>query len=168
MKRITLNLIAFSIFASPIFADRIPVEGWYKSLGGKRGDSWLDSGMRRHFIDFKATADVTLYGEGFGFKAKVQSDWALSMLDKVMNGSIVARHIWTSENDSNSKFVGHSKCDLTSGSATCVMWFKGFGKFDGKIMELTFNEKDAAETEENDNPNLYMLEGIVMDEPIAK
>ena len=27
------------------------------------------------------------------------------------------------------------------------------------------NEKDAAETEEDDNPNLYMLEGIVMDEP---
>ena len=122
--------------------------------------------MRRHFIDFKATADETLYGEGFGFKAKVQSDWALSMLDKVMNGSIVARHIWTSENDSNLKFVGHSKCDLTSGSATCVMWFKGFGKFDGKIIELTFNEKDAAETEENDNPYLYMLEGIVMNEPI--
>ena len=97
MKRITLNLIAFSLFASPIFADRIPVEGWYKSLGGKRGDSWLDSGMRRHFIDFKATADVTLYGEGFGFKAKVQSDWALSMLDKVIDGSIVAKHIWTSQ-----------------------------------------------------------------------
>ena len=93
MKRITLNLIAFSLFASPIFADRIPVEGWYKSLGGKRGDSWLDSGMRRHFIEFKATADVTLYGEGFGFKANVQSDWALSMLDKVMNGSIVAEHM---------------------------------------------------------------------------
>ena len=88
------------------------------------------------------------------------------MLDKVINGSIVVRHIWTSENDSNLKFVGHSKCDLTSGSATCVMWFKGFGKFDGKIMELTLNEKDAAETEEDDNPNLYMLEGIVMNEPI--
>ena len=64
----------------------------------------------RHFIDFKTFADVTLY-EGFGFKAKVQADWALSKL-------------------------------LTSGSATCVMWFKGFGEYDGKIMELTFNEKD--------------------------
>ena len=37
--------------------------------------------------------------------------------------------------------------------------------YEGKIMELTMNEKDAAETEEDDNPNLYMLEGIVMDEP---
>ncbi len=165
MKKIILNLIVYCFFVSPIFAEKIPVEGWYKSLGGERGDSWLDSGMRRHFIDFKTFADVTLYGEGFGFKAKVQADWALSMLDKVMNGSIVSRHIWTSENDSNSKFVGHSKCTLTSGSATCVMWFKGFGEYDGKIMELTFNEKDAAETEEDDNPNLYMLEGIVMNEP---
>ena len=33
-------------------------------------------------------------------------------------------------------------------------------------MELTFNVKDAAETEEDDNSNLYMLEGIVMNEPI--
>ena len=45
------------------------------------------------------------------------------------------------------------------------MWFKGYGEYEGKIMELTMNEKDAAETEEDDNPNLYMLEGIVMDEP---
>jgi hypothetical protein len=47
------------------------------------------------------------------------------------------------------------------------MWFKGYGEFEGKIMELTFNEKDAAETNDDDNPNLYMLEGIVMDEPTA-
>ena len=32
-------------------------------------------------------------------------------------------------------------------------------------LELTFNEKDAAETDKDDNPNLYMLEGIVMNEP---
>ena len=168
MQKIILSLITTSFFALPIFAEKIPVEGWYKSLGGERGDSWLDSGMRRHFIDFETTADVTLYGEGFGLKAKVQAAWALSMLDKVMNGSIVSRHTWTSENDAESKFVGHSKCDLTSGSATCVMWFKGFGKYEGKIMELTFNEKDAAETEVDDNPNLYMLEGIVMDEPSSE
>ena len=55
---------------------------------------------------------------------------------------------------SNSKFVGHSKYDLTSGSATCLMWFKGLEKFDRKIMELTFNEKDAAKTQEDDNSNL--------------
>ena len=42
---------------------------------------------------------------------------------------------------------------------------KVMGSMKAKIMELTFNEKDAAETEEDDNPNLYMLEGILMDEP---
>ena len=56
MKRITLNLIAFSLFASPIFAEKIPVEGWFKSLGGKWGDSWRDSGHRRHFVDSKSFA----------------------------------------------------------------------------------------------------------------
>ena len=46
-----------------------------------------------------------------------------------------------------------------------MIWFKGYGEYEGKIMELTMNEKGTAETEENDNPNLYMLEGILMDEP---
>ena len=47
------------------------------------------------------------------------------------------------------------------------MWFKGFGEFDGKIMELTLNEKDSAGSEDDPDtgPNLYMLEGIVMNEP---
>ena len=79
---------------------------------------------------------------------------------------MVANVLYKSEKNDSSYFQGHGSCDLTAGSATCVMWLKGFGEYDGKIMELTFNEKDAAETEEDDNPNLYMLEGIVMNEPI--
>ena len=79
---------------------------------------------------------------------------------------MVANVLYKSEKNDSSYFQGHQSCDLTAGSATCVMWLKGFGEYDGKIMELTFNEKDAAETEEDDNPNLYMLEGIVMNEPI--
>jgi len=74
--------------------------------------------MRRHFIDYNTTADVTLYGEGFGLKAKSEASWALSLLDKRINGSIVNKTTWTSENDPESKFVGHGKCELTSGSAT--------------------------------------------------
>ena len=165
MKKITLNLIAFSLFASPIFAEKIPVEGWFKSTGGKWGDSWRDSGHRRHFVDAKSFAEVTIYGEGFSFKAKVETDWGLSILDKYMNGRIVTKEVWTSEKNPESQFKGHSSCDLTSGSTTCVQWLKGYGEYDGKIMELTFNEKDAAETDKDDNPNLYMLEGIVMNEP---
>ena len=40
-------------------------------------------------------------------------------------------------------------------------------EFDGKIMELTLNEKDAAASEDDPDtgPNLYILEGIVMNEP---
>ncbi len=108
---------------------------------------------------------MTLYEEGFGFKGKSEADWGLSILDKYLNGRIVLREIWTSDKDPSTQFKGHADCDLTSGSTTCVMWFKGYGEYEGKIMELTFNEKDAAETEEDDNPNLYMLEGILMDEP---
>ena len=48
---------------------------------------------------------------------------------------------------------------MSCGSKVC--------EFEDKIMELTFNKKDAAETDKDDNPNLYMLEGIVMDEPVV-
>ena len=125
----------------------------------------MDSGRRTHFFSVKGTAEVTIYGEGFGFKGKAESDWALSIFDKYINGSIVLRSIWTSEKDSLSGFKGHERCELTGGSTTCVMWFKGFGEFKGKILELNFNEKDAVETDEKEGPNLYILEGSFMDEP---
>ena len=168
MKIITLNLIAFSLFASPIFAEKIPVEGWLKSTGIEFGEKWKDSGRRTHFFSAKGTGEVTIYGEGFGFKGRAESDWALSIADKYVNGSIVSRTIWTSEKDALSGFKGHQRCELTGGSTTCVMWFKGFGEFKGKILELNFNEKDAVETDEKEGPNLYILEGIFMDEPTGE
>jgi len=168
MKIIILSLIIVSLFALPIFAEKIPVEGWYKSTGSEFGEKWRDSGRRTHFFSVKGTAEVTIYGEGFGFKGKAESDWALSIFDKYVNGSIVSRTVWTSEKDTLSGFKGHQRCDLTGGSTSCVMWFKGFGEFEGKILELNFNEKDAVETDEKEGPNLYILEGAFMDEPNAE
>ena len=104
---------------------------------------------------------------GLWFKGTSETDLGLSILDDNGNGRIVTKEIWTSDKDPSTQFKGHADCDLTSGSTTCVMWFKGYGEFEGKIMELTFNEKDDAETDKDDNPNLYMLEGIVMDEPVV-
>ena len=165
MKKIILSLIAFGFFAYPIFAEKIPVEGWYKSTGSEFGEKWKDSGRRTHFFSVKDTAEVTFYGENSGFKGKAESDWALSIFDKYVNGTIVSRSVWTSEKDSLSGFKGHERCELTGGSTTCVMWFKGFGEFKGKILELNFNEKDAVETDEKEGPNLYVLQGSFMDEP---
>ena len=167
MKNVFSALIALSISTSPVYAQKIPIEGWIKSNGIEFGDSWLDSGKRKHFFSATGRGEMTLYGEGFGFKGKSEADWGLSILDKYINGRIVLREIWTSDKDPSTQFKGHADCGLTSGSTTCVMWFKGYGEFEGKIMELTFNEKDAAETDKDDNPNLYMLEGIVMDEPVV-
>ena len=168
MRKIILSLIAISVFASPILAEKIPVEGWFKGTSTKVGEMWRDSGRRKHFVSAKSTGEITLYGEGFGFKGKAESDWGLAMLDDYGNGRIVTKETWTAEKDSTVQFRGHASCELTSASTTCVMWFKGYNQYKGKILELTFNEKDAAENEEDENPNLYMLEGIVMDEPSAE
>ena len=53
------------------------------------------------------------------------------------------------------------------------MWFKGIGDYQGKIMELSFNEIDV-NTPNRRNPNLddpersnniFALEGFMIDEP---
>ena len=170
MKRITLNLIAFSLFASPIFAEKIPVEGWYKSLGGKRGDSWLDSGKRQHLESAKSLGEISLYSENFSFRATSVADVYLSFLDKNSNGKIIAKEVWTSSKNSSLGFKGHSSCEITGGSTICIMWFKGFGEYDGKIMELSLNEVDVNESNYTqnraaDSPNVYPLEGKIIDEP---
>jgi hypothetical protein len=168
MKKFITALIGLNIFVSMAFAQKIPVEGWFKSTGIDFGETWKDSGKRTHTVSATHRSEITLYGEGFGFRGKSEADWGLSILDKHINGRIVFRSVWTSSENSSVAFKGHASCDLTSGSTTCVMWFKGYGDYEGKIMELTLNEKDSAASEDDPDtgPNLYMLEGIVMNEPI--
>ena len=45
------------------------------------------------------------------------------------------------------------------------MWFDGYGEFEGKILELSLNEKEQIDKENVSGFDLYMLEGLVMDEP---
>ena len=170
MKKIILSLIAFGFFAYPIFAEKIPVEGWFKTTSAKRGKTWRDSGNRIHFLSFKHMGEITIYGEDFGIKGEAQFDYGMNVFDKHQNALVTAKVTYTSEKKRSSYFQGHMTCDLTAGSATCVQWFKGFGEYDGKIMELTLNEKDSAASEDDPDtgPNLYMLEGIVMNEPNVK
>ena len=82
-------------------------------------------------------------------------DYSLNIFDKHQNGRVVGNVLYKSEKNDSSYFQGHGSCDLTAGSATCVMWFKGFGEFKGKILELNLNEKDAVETDAKEGPNLY-------------
>ena len=45
------------------------------------------------------------------------------------------------------------------------MWFDGYGEFEGKILELSLNEKEQIDKEDASGFDLYMLEGLVMNEP---
>jgi len=170
MKKILFVLIGFGLLASPAFAQKIPVEGWFKTTSAERGKTWRDSGNRIHFLSFKHLGEITVYGEGFGIKGQAQFDYGMNVFDKYQNAQVTAVVTYFSEKKKSSYFKGHMTCDLTAGSATCIQWFKGFGEFEGKIMELTLNEKDSAASEDDPDtgPNLYMLEGIVMDEPSAE
>ena len=167
IKKILSALLVLGLLASPLFAVKIPVEGWFKTTKADRGRTWRDSGNRIHFLEFKHLGEITIYGEGFGIKGGAEFDYGMNFFDKHQNARVTGKATYTSEKKNSSYFQGHMTCDLTAGSATCVQWFKGFGEYEGKIMELTLNEKDSAASKDDPDtgPNLYMLEGIVMDEP---
>ena len=134
------------------------------------GDSWLDSGKRQHFESAKSLGEISLHSENFSFRGTSVADFSLSFLDKNSNGKIITKEVWTSSKNSSLGFKGHSSCEITGGSTICIMWFKGFGEYDGKIMELSLNEVDINESNYTqnrtaDSPNVYALEGKIIDEP---
>jgi hypothetical protein len=165
MKAVIATLLGLVLLGSPVMAERIPVEGWYKKVSDEYGKSWKDSGKRTHFHSIKRFGEVSIFGEGFGFKGKSESEFSLTILDDNLSGSIVAKFNWISEKNPLSGFAGHSRCEITAGSTVCVMWFDGYGEFEGKILELSLNEKEQIDKEDASGFDLYMLEGLVMNEP---
>ena len=78
MKKIFSALIGLVILTSTAFSQKIPVEGWLGPGKAKESiecsESWKDSGKRTHYFVCKAPGEITLYGEGLGFKAKQEAD----------------------------------------------------------------------------------------------
>jgi hypothetical protein len=128
MRTFTPALLGMLLLGSPVMAERIPVEGWFKTTSAERGKTWRDSGNRIHFLSFKHMGEITIYGEGFGIKGGAQFDYGMNVFDKYQNASVTAKVTYTSEKKKSSYFQGHMTCNLTAGSATCVQWFKGFGE----------------------------------------
>ena len=89
MNKIFSALIGLVILTSTAFSQKIPVEGWLGPGKAKEniecGESWKDSGKRTHYFVCKAPGEITLYGDGFGFKAKQEADWGLSIFDELIN-----------------------------------------------------------------------------------
>ena len=46
MKKVITMLLGLVLLGSPVIAQRIPVEGWYKMISAEYGKSWRDSGTR--------------------------------------------------------------------------------------------------------------------------
>ena len=101
MKKVITMLLGLVLLGSPVIAQRIPVDGWYKMISAEYGKSWRDSGKRTHFHSIKRFGEVSIYGEGFGFKGKSESEFGLTILDDNLSGSIVARFNWISEKKSS-------------------------------------------------------------------
>ena len=173
MKKVIGCLMMVSICTSTLLAERVHIEGYMKDSSFEAGDSWLDSGKRRHFVSAKSFGEISLYSEFFSFKGTTESDLYLSFFDSNFNGTVITKEVWKSSHNSSSGFKWHATCDITGGSIICSMWFKGIGDYQGKIMELSFNEIDV-NTPNRRNPNLddpersnniFALEGFMIDEP---
>ena len=117
MKTHIASLFGLVLLGSPVLAEKIPVEGFIKSIGYEFGEKWLDSGRRTHFFSVKSTSEVTVFGENVGYRGNVEHDWGFMIVDKFMYDRVLTKHIWTSDKDLATKFKGHNICELTGGSA---------------------------------------------------
>ena len=93
MKKLFFVLIGLATFTSPVYAQKIAVEGFMKHTSFKVFEKWRDSGKRKHFFSAKVTSAITIYSEGFGFKGTSETDLGLSILDGNGNGRIVTKEI---------------------------------------------------------------------------
>ena len=82
MKKVITMLLGLVLLGSPVIAQRIPVEGWYKMISAEQSKGWRDSGKRTHFHSIKRFGEVSIFGEGFGFKGKSESEFGLTILDE--------------------------------------------------------------------------------------
>ena len=146
MKKFIVCLMIVTLSTSTLLAEKNMSKVIIKNSSFEIGDSWLDSGKRQHFESAKSLGEISLYSENFSFRAMSVADVYLSFLDKNSNGKIIAKEAWTSSKNSSLGFKGHSSYEITVGSTICIMWFKGFGEYDGKIMELSLNEVDVNES----------------------
>ena len=60
MKKVITTLLGLVLLGSPVIAQRIPVEGWYKMISAEYGKSWRDSGKRTHFHSIKRFGEVSI------------------------------------------------------------------------------------------------------------
>ena len=64
MKKVITMLLGLVLLGSPVIAQRIPVEGWYKMISDEYGKSWKDSGKKHTFTPLNGL-------EKFQFSEKV-------------------------------------------------------------------------------------------------
>ena len=71
MKKVIGCLVMVSICTSTLLAERVHIEGYMKDSSFEAGDSWLDSGKRRHFVSAKSFGEISLYSEFFHLRAQL-------------------------------------------------------------------------------------------------
>ena len=62
-------------------------------------------------------------------------------------------------------WTGHYVAEGTSNFFSGTMWAAGSGPFERMMFEGNFYEDYTAQTEENPDPDIFILNGVVIDPP---
>ena len=92
MKAVIATLLGLVLLGSPVMAERIPVEGWYKKVSDEYGKSWKDSGKRTHFHSIKRFGKFQ-FSEKVLVLRKSESEFGLTILDDNLSGVLLPNSI---------------------------------------------------------------------------
>lgn len=135
---------------------------------GFRG--WVDSGGRFHRNNVIAEGNFNLKGKRVKLKGKWSTLWSVVIIDAQNNGRIMGTFSVTADVDRQDTVVweGHFIFEVINGFSSGFFWGTGSGPFEGKILEFNFDEDEAAATEDNPNPNIYLLNGVITESPMPQ
>ncbi len=143
------------------FADGIaPAEAGFRR--------WMDSGGRNHLKNLVGKGNFTLVGQDVDLEGKWSTLWSVVILDTQDNGRIMGTFNVTMTVDEPDTVVweGHFIFEVTNGFSSGFFWGMGNGPFEGKILEFNFDEDETAATEDQPNPNIYLLNGVITEPPV--
>ena len=103
--------------------------------------------------------------DGKEYMHELKQKFALLIQDSNKNTEIYGQFKITPEGNEKILWIGHFKVEGTNGFTYGFYWGKGENENEGKIIEWSFAEDPRNLSKNNKNPNIYLMSGIITDQP---
>ena len=170
MKKIILILFVFSIAPTFLWAESNIqiIKGMSDLLKVKRSEDfkkWTDTGGRVHIQNVETKGLMSYSIDGKEYMHEIKQKFALLIQDSNKNTEIYGQFRITPEGNEKILWIGHFKVEGTNGFTYGFYWGKGENENEGKIIEWSFAEDPRNLSKNNKNPNIYLMSGIITDQP---